>query len=414
MSEGYHAKLSPSGASRWMSCPGSIVLEAEHPDISSEYADEGTAAHTLASMVLTSPGINASDFLGEHIRAGERKFMVTADMARHVQSYVDYVRKAAKGKLLYVEQAVPIGLLTGETGATGTADAIIVDAVNRSITVVDLQYGMGVKVDAEDNPQMQMYALGAMEELSLVADFTVATMVIHQPRMDSVSEWTADAAALAAFANKVAASADNVGEAVRRKAGDPDAWAEAYLAPGEKQCKFCRAKPTCPALRAEMLDVLGAPVATAEDFARFTVEPVDSAVGDNWLPVLMAKVDMLEMFCKSIRAETERRLLSGKTVDGFKLVEGRQGPRKWTDPAAAEEALKSFRLKSDEMYDKVLISPTTAEKVLKTTPRRWAKVQSFISRSSGKPSVAPASDKRAAISVAATAEDFAALVETAE
>ena len=419
MSE-YHAKLSPSGASRWMACPGSIVLEADYPDTGSAYADEGTAAHTLAAMVLVSTGINADDFLGEHIHVGDRKFEVTKDMARYVQSYVSFVRERAQGKLLYVEQRVPIGHLTGEADATGTADAIIVDAAARSITVIDLKYGMGVVVEAENNEQAQMYALGAMEELSLVADFDTATMVIHQPRIrPEPSEWTVDAAVLTTFAERVAAAADGVSAAAawhkqpeRLASGD---WAEAYLAPGEKQCKFCRAKPTCPALLAEVAMAVGTEApATAEDFAEMVVETINETTGDNWLPVAMSKVDLVEQWCKAVRAETERRLLLGQPVDGYKLVEGRAGPRKWADASAAEELLKSFRLKSDEMYDKVLISPTTAEKVLKETPRRWEKAKVLISRSSGKPSVAPATDKRPAISVTATAEDFAALAATAE
>ena len=410
----YHAKLSPSGASRWLACPGSIVLEADYPDSGSDFAREGTAAHTLAAMCLMSPGINADDFLGEKISVDDKKFEVTRDMARYVQIYVDYVRDQAKGKTLIVEQRVPIGHLTGEEGAGGTADAIILDGT--AITVIDLKYGMGVVVEAEENEQMQMYALGALEEYGFAAEFITATLVICQPRINETpSEWNTTVRDLERFAEVVAAGADNVRVATARRDTGSDAWSEAFLSAGAKQCKFCRAKATCPALRNEMIDAVGCDfngAATADDFAEFVPDDINADTSDNWLPVAMSKVDLVEMWCKSVRAEVERRLLAGGKVDGYKLVAGRAGPRKWTDSQAAEELLKGFRLKTDEMYDKTVISPTSAEKVLKDKPRQWEKAKALISRTSGKPSVATSDDKREEISVTATSEDFAGFVDS--
>lgn len=411
-----HAKLSPSGASRWMNCPGSIVLQESYPDTSSIHADEGTAAHTLAAMCLESPGIDADDFLNESIAVGDRKFTVTKDMAKHVQSYVSYVRERAVGKVLYVEQRVPIGHLTDEEGATGTVDAAIIDTANKHIEVIDLKFGMGVVVEAEENAQGMMYALGAIEEWDLLCEFETVDITIYQPRIrDEPSAWSIGRTDIEVFANEVAAAADTVRAATTRRDPGSDQWADAYLKAGTAQCKFCRVpKTVCPATRADMLEAVGAErSASAEDFAAFVVEPASAETGDNWLSVSMGKVEALEVFCKSVRAEMERRLLSGKTDPNWKLVEGRAGPRKWNDASAAEAALKGFRLKVEDMYDHTLISPTSAEKVLKETPRRWEKVQAFISRSIGKPSVAPASDKRAAWSVTATASDFADLVTTA-
>jgi hypothetical protein len=125
----------------------------------------------------------------------------------------------------------------------------------------------------------------------------------------------------------------------------------------------------------------------------------------------MDAVDMIEGWCKGVRAEVERRLLAGTFSDGrYKLVEGRAGARAWADEAEAEKLLKSFRLKQDEMYDFTLISPTAAEKVLAaTSPKRWAKAQALIRRSDGKPSVAPAADKRPALVRTPVADDFDAL-----
>jgi hypothetical protein len=133
---------------------------------------------------------------------------------------------------------------------------------------------------------------------------------------------------------------------------------------------------------------------------------------DERLATLMDAADMIESFAKAVRAEVERRLLAGTFTDArYKLVEGRQGARSWTNEAEAEAALKAMRLKVDQMYDFKLISPTTAEKVLKeANPRKWTKLQPLIGRSDGKPSVAPASDKRPALSMA-IAEGFDVLTD---
>jgi len=399
-----HAKLSPSGAARWLRCPGSIVLSEPFPDDGSVYADEGTAAHTLASYCLED-GTNAAEYIGEVIHVGERQFKVDRNMADHVQAYVDYVRELAEGGTLLVERKVPIGHLTGEDGATGTSDAIIIKGSH--VIVADLKYGMGVKVEAEGNEQAQMYALGALEAYDVLGTFETIEMVIHMPRLEHVTHATRTVAELLEFAKAVGTSA----AMVRNAADDADAehFAESYLLPGEKQCKFCKAKSICPALRAEVAGLVS-DAATADDFADLVVAPVTTDTGGNFLAHAMSNVGLVEEWCKAVRAETERRLLAGKTVDGFKLVEGKRGPRKWRDATAAEALFKSFRLKQDEMYDFSLISPTTAEKVLKTSPKRWVKAKELITQSDGKLSVAPASDARPAKAPTATAEDFADLI----
>ena len=170
--------------------------------------------------------------------------------------------------------------------------------------------------------------------------------------------------------------------------------------PGEKQCRFCKAKAVCPALAAEVAEVVSGS-ATLDEF----LTP-DMTTGGNYLSMAMSKVELVEHWCKAVRAEVERRLLAGQTVDGFKLVEGKRGNRKWSSDAEVEALFKSFRLRQDEMYDYSLISPTKAEKLLKDTPKRWEKVAGLISRAEGKPSVAPATDKRSSLTVQSVADDF--------
>ena len=331
-------------------------------------------------------------------------------MADHVDDYVKLVRERAEGKTLLIERKVPIGHITGEPDATGTSDTIIIDTDQEVIEVIDLKFGMGVQVFAEENEQAQFYALGALEEYGIVGDFSYITMVIHQPRMNHVSEWSIPVDQLHAFAERAAKAADDC-RAAEMAAIDGDLTD--FLVPGEKQCKFCSAKSSCPALRAEITEVVGgSSAATLEEFADFTPEIVDLQTSNNYLPIAMAKVSMVEDWCKSVRAEVERRLFAGQTVDGFKLVEGKRGHRKWGSEADVENLFKSFRMRQDEMYDLSLISPTKAEKVFKQNPKRWAKVKDLITQSSGKPSVAPVTDKRQAIAVQSVADDFSDLMQT--
>ena len=383
-----HAKLSPSGAHRWMACPGSVALEAAFPDQSSAYAAEGTLAHTLASEHLDGSGLHPSQRIGEVHEVDGYTFTVDAAMAAYVDDYCRLVQEYAQRGLLLVEQRVPIAHVTGEAGATGTSDAIVVHTAKRMLYVVDLKYGMGVRVDAGDNPQLMMYALGAMEQCEPLGEFDQVCMVIHQPRLNHVSEHWIYFGDLWAFKRRAAEAA----ELTRQ----PDA----PLVPGEKQCRFCKAKATCPALRAEVTEVVSGS-ATLDEF----LTP-DMTTGDNYLSVAMSKVGLVEDWCKAVRAEVERRLMAGQTVDGFKLVEGRRGNRKWSNDAEVEALFKSFRLRQDEMYDYSLISPTKAEKLLKDTPKRWEKAEALISRAEGKPSVAPATDKRSSLTVQSVADDF--------
>lgn len=385
-----------------MRCAGSLAMESGLADTSSEFADEGTAAHDLAAMALTS-GNDARAYLGRIIQVKDsgREFEVDEDMAANVQIYLDNVRSYVQGGQLMIEQRVDFSHVVNVPDQGGTSDAIIITADGTEIQVHDLKYGRGVRVDAQDNEQLMLYALGALNEYGMVGDFKTVRAVIHQPRLGHLSEAIYTIEQIEQFAGHAGERAFIAIQVLNHKDE-----ASLHLEPGDKQCQWCKAKANCPKLAALVEESVGA------DFGYLTSESADvDKLIDNDVPLAdkMAAVDLIEDWCKAVRAETERRLFDGVPVPGYKLVEGKRGNRKWANTSEVEAAFKSMRLKVEEMYDFTLISPTTAEKLHKAGTigkRQWPRLQELITQSEGKPSVAPESDKRPALVLTAVVDDF--------
>lgn len=479
-------------------------MEAGFPDTSSEFADEGTAAHFLASECLEN-GNDTLFYLNRKIVVAEngtcwqeafagafadaRTFKADADMCREVQKYLDAVRAAAEGGTLHVEQRLPI--FGGQLGDQfGTSDTVI--ELPGVLWIRDLKYGKGVQVFAEENEQLMLYALGALDEFDLLGGVETVRMSIDQPRLNHSDTWECSVEHLREFEQRAIAAAHRAFKAIEIGGANPavSLHQTGALKPGADQCRFCKAKATCPALMDKVLaDVAGdfevleepvlgrdnsvdhqplpvvdnlialgkgeiaVPIADAEkiiaaahgvapgkvDFEmderggfpnpHFIVkkptlrpalenpEPRIAKLDDERLGLLMESVDLIEGFAKAARAETERRMLAGGFVPGFKLVKGREGIRKFADPEEAEKLMKSMRLKQDVMYDWTLISPTTAEKLAADGvigKKQWPKLQALITRSEAGISVAPASDKRPAVEVGKVEDDFEVLPENSD
>lgn len=375
-----HALLGASKAHRWMACPGSIALEHDLPDTSSPHAEEGTRAHELAAAILE----------------GRPAYTDDADMLDYARVYVEYVQREAVGHQLLIEQRVDYSDVIGVGNSFGTSDAVIL--AGDTIKIIDLKFGMGVRVDATENEQLQLYALGALETFGLLGEFTKAQLVIVQPRLDHVSEWIQPVASLRVFGQRARARAAEA-IAIMERGVDPDR----DLRPGEKCCRFCKAKATCPALLAHVQDAVGADF---DDLDEDDIKTSPLGMGANSLSIAMAAVPLIEDWCKAVRARLEAELLAGKEISGWKLVQGRNGARKWANEQEAEATLKRMKLKVEEMYDLKLISPTSAEKLSKAGaigPRQWPQLQGLIVQKAGPPSVAPITDKRPAWS---PADDF--------
>lgn len=405
MTEAAHSKYSASGFEAARLCPGKPVMEHGLPDTSGRYAREGTAAHQLLEWCIVN-NERAGAYLGRIIEVEGEQFEVTDDMVGHIDWCMDVVADYAgdDGMVLAetrVNYAADIGV--DEAEAWGTADVIIVRGTE--IIVADLKYGQGVEVDA-DCDQAKLYALGALRQVDgIVADIEHVRTVILQPRIKrSPSEWDCTVSDLRKWAATVAWEAVE-----RRQAAHGATSLQNHLNPNEKSCKFCKAKATCPAMRNEVANaVYVSQPATPDEFV--AEEPIDQRHADAaWIAACLSKVDMIEDWCKAIRAEAERRLLAGESVPGFKVVQGKKGVRKWLDEKVAEETMKRMRVRPEDMYDMKLISPTSADKLAKAGtigPRQWSKLQALIVQKDGAPHVAPVSDPRPALEIRPVVEDF--------
>jgi hypothetical protein len=407
------------------------------PDTGSIYADEGTAAHVLAALCLTS-NTDPVTYFSRMIAVSEaftgfekdapaglrgNHFVVDEEMVAAVRYYVNGVREMAAGGDLHVEQRLSTERVTAEAGGFGTSDAVAI--VGTTLKDRDLKYGQGDVVEPEGNLQLIIYALSAVDEFGMIYDITDVELSIHQPRISHEPKtWKITLAELEAYRPMLL---ERGAEALGALKGETDETIQSLLRPSEKACKYCRAGKAlqCKKQSQAVMETVMA------EFEDLTAENVKSAVPRQMpdsvalLGAYASRVGLVRQWCENVEARVISTLHEQHNAPdviqalGHKLVQGKAGNRAWADPVAAEAMLKGMRLKTEEMYDLKLISPTTAEKLSKPGidgkpvigPKQWVKVQASIVRPEGKVTVAPIDDKREPVEIKPVVEEFADLTE---
>lgn len=404
-----HALISPSGAERWFACPASLWLSKDEPDQSSEYAKEGTTAHALAEYCFNF-NKKADGLVG--MKTVVNDIDVDEEMAEAVQIYVDTVngiRSSMSDVLVFdVEQKLDFSELLDISTNTmntdykpeksfGTADVVLLG--DGELQVHDLKYGKGVRVSAENNKQLLIYALSAYYYYSLGCEINKISVHIHQPRLNHYSDFTLTPDKLFDFGKQLK---EKAGIAYSIYLNGPQS--DTDFCAGESQCRFCKAASKCETLANYVAQTIEADFENLDDTF---VEHVDK-LSNEALANRFKSIGLIKAWITAVETKVQSELQLGNSVPGFKLVLSRQGNRVWTSEEEAENALKSFRLKQDEMYSRKLISPTQALKVLKGSEIRIKKLEEIITRPEGKPTIVPESDKRPAIS---PADDFTDLTQ---
>lgn len=383
-----HSRLGASGAHRWMHCPGSIALGEKAPDKApSIYAATGTVAHEIGENCLRL-GVEPKDFLGDTFHCDGFGIEVDDEMAEAVEVYVNFIHTVAPpaykdvhGFEVFVERQFSLPEIHQDLG--GTADCVITYPPARAhggtLMVIDYKHGSGVTVEAENNPQLMIYALGA---LSTFPDqhFSKVRIVIVQPRGagESVKDWWINVEALKAWGDSVLrAATKRVDEAPEYNAGD--------------HCRFCDAKALCSAHEQRALEV-----------ARTEFGVCDFPQPDTLDLPHVAKVlqfaELMSDWVQQVKAHAQSCMEQGEDIPGYKLVR-RRSLRRWKDEAEAEAVLKEHV----DPYKKTLVSPAQAEKLVKD---KGVDISSLWEKPDNGLVIAPADDKRAAVACNSSVEDF--------
>ncbi len=369
-----HALLSASGSSRWLACPPSAHLELQFPKKSSSYADEGTAAHELCE-------VTARYWLGEMSEADYENKVAelakgqyyNAEMQECAVDYGRFISETVKATRVNCRDAIVelevknLDFSDWAPEGFGTGDCIIV--ADDLLEIIDFKYGKGVRVEAEGNPQMRLYALGAIKLYGELYDIKRVRMSIIQPRIN----------------REPSTDEINVEELLE--------WAETYVKPraalafagkgefnpSEKTCRFCRAKEQCRARYEQNLKL-------------FDEAPDALLITAGEAGAVLEKADDIKAWLSDLEKLVMSKLFEGETVEGWKLVEGRSN-RAYTDEAKVAEAMKKAGYDETLLYERSLIGITAMEKAF--GKKEIAKVlKGLIVKPQGKPKLAPVTDKR--------------------
>lgn len=377
-----HAVLSASGAHRWLNCLPSARLELEFVNNESSAAAEGTAAHALCEHKLKK---------ALHMRSKRPVSVYNSDeMEEHSDAYVEFVmeqlelaKQSCTDPLILIEQRLDFSCYVPQ--GFGTGDCIII--ADKKLHIIDFKYGMGVLVDAVDNPQMKLYALGVLDIYDSLYDIEEVSMTIFQPRRENVSTWTIRVEDLKDWAEKEL-------KPRAKKAYD----GEGEYLPGE-WCTFCRAAVKCRASAEEKLKLAQ---------SEFKLPPL---LTDSEIEEVLSKLSDLTKWANEIIAyATDAAVNHGKEWHGFKVVEGRS-VRKFKDEDAVAEVAKANGYK--DIFRQSLITLTEMERLMGKS--KFEKILGdLIYKPPGKPTLVPLSDKRPAMNVSNAKNEFNEITEECE
>lgn len=379
-----HALLGASSAHRWLKCTKSARLEEQFPDTASEAAEEGTLAHELAELKVRNyfnPGDVSKRKLTFAIKKLKENPLWDKEMLLHTETYLDFIKQMAL-KLpsephVDVEKRVDYGQYA--PGGFGTADCILTQG--NTLCVIDFKYGKGVPVSAEENPQMMLYALGAYESCKILYPIERIHLAIVQPRLpDGVTEWGCSLEDLLRF-----------GDYVRERAALAFAG-EGEFAPGEKTCRFCRARQQCRARSDHNVKMA------------FNLEELPPLITHEEAGQRLLAMRDVVAYQKDLQEWALSESLAGNEVPGWKAVEGRRS-RDWIDMDAAFEKLTKSGVVAEEiLWEK---KPLTLAQVEKTIGKKdfADAVGKYVIQKPGKPALVEASDKREAITNKVTAKE---------
>lgn len=405
-----HAQLSPSKRHRWALCPGSVREEAKYSeDRNNDAAVDGTHSHTLLEHCIKT-GKSADNFIFDTLKDHEGEFTVTGERAVRVKVAIDYINQRmneSPDAKVFAETRVDPEWFTGRDDLSGTVDVQIISG--DTLEIIDYKDGMA-PVDAENNLQLEQYAIGKLAECKLPINMPAmypwreVRMTIIQPKlalrgMSPITTWTVPVSYLLQRADELfheALSTDS-----------PDA----PLVPGESQCKYCRAKGSCSALASNVMKEVGImfqPIVTQTlDVAQQSADKDPTTMDDAQIAQIMEAAPLMRQLLEGVEKEALRRLQAGQSVLGLKLVNGR-GSRAWNLPEEQiAEKLVKMGIPKSAIYETKLVSPAKAEK-LTWEKRDGSKVtlselqlkrldQEYVAKLAGKLTVVSESDSRPAV-----------------
>ena len=384
-----HAKLSASGAKKWISCPGSILMEAKLPDKPSAYAAEGTAAHALGEAKIR---LAVKEYTKAKYHKAIKDLEIDDEMEEYTDAYRDFVmecfneaKRYTPDAVLLLEQKLDFSEYVPE--GFGTGDCVIIGA--GKMQIIDLKYGKGVPVKAEGNPQMRLYALGALEAYDFLYDIREVNMCIFQPRIDNIDDTTMTVEDLRAW-----------GEEIRPAAQKAFSGTEEDCAGSHCDSNFCKARPICRAYAERKLEL-----AKYEFKKPAQLDPEE-------ISEILEQADALAKWATLIKEYAlDEAVNNGVTFPGYKVVEGRSNRAFAIDDTLIAAQLIAKGYNEDSFYPRKLIGLGALEKYL--GKKDFQKILGeYVIKPVGKPTLVPESDKRPALHSAEAAKtDFEHLVE---